>query len=319
MKMAGFDLRRRFRPPRKLRVTSEGKWFIFITLGIGAAAVNTGNNLLYIVLSMNLSLILVSGLLSEWCIRRVSVLVKHASEAFARRESLLAVTCSAEDKRFPSMYVTVSLSLGGKILSARFPEVPAGGAATRVLAFLPGRRGAIPVVSCSASTKFPFALFEKSRDLTPHASLVAYPEPIEGEKPDGSRRAPEAGGVLHSSGKQGDAVRGARDHIPADPVRDIHWKASAKAGKWMVKERERESAEAVDLRIPAPSAPEDLERFASLACASVLRCEKEGRPYRIYSGETLRIDASGGSRRTEALTFLATIRPDGSAMNGVPS
>ncbi len=310
------EVRRRFRPPRRLRVTAEGKWFLLITLGVGAAAINTGNNLLYAALSMNLSLILVSGFLSEWSIRRIDVRVRHASEAFARRESLFAVTCSAQGKRFPGVFLNVSLSLGGRVLPVRFPEVPAGGAATRVVPFRPARRGAIPSVSCTLSTMFPFALFEKSRDLAPVAALVAYPEPVEGEFLPEKREAPEAGGVNAPAGRQGDSIRGAREHMPADPVRDIHWKASARAGKWMVKEREKESAKVFDLRIPVPCPPEELERIASRACAAVLRCETEGRPYRIFAGDALRVDASAEGRRAEALTYLALVGPDGSAAEG---
>ena len=58
-------LRRRLRPPRKLKITREGKYFIGITFGVGFAAINTGNNLLYLLLGMLLSLIVVSGVLSE--------------------------------------------------------------------------------------------------------------------------------------------------------------------------------------------------------------------------------------------------------------
>jgi len=42
----------RFRPPRKLKFTREGKYFLGITLGVGFAAINTGNNLLYLLLGM---------------------------------------------------------------------------------------------------------------------------------------------------------------------------------------------------------------------------------------------------------------------------
>ncbi len=312
-------LRRRLRPPRKLRVTPEGKWFLLITLGVGAAAVNTGNNLLYIALSMNLSLILVSGFFSEWCIRRTSVKVCHASEAFASRESLLAVTCFAGRKRFPAMSLTVSLPIDGSIRSIRFPEIPGGGAATRVFSFRPARRGALPSVSCEVSTRFPFALFEKSMDVTPDASLVVYPEPAEAEEPEKRRNARESTGAAAPSGRGGESIRGAREHMPADPFRDIHWKASARMGKWMVKERESGRAAVVDIRLPADCRSPDFERIVSGACAFVLACEKEGRPYRIWEGDSLRVDAAGGSRRTDALTFLALAgAEEPSAERGAP-
>jgi len=62
-------LRRWFRPPRRLKLTREGKYFIGITFGVGFAAINTGNNLLYLLLGMLLSMIVVSGVLSELSLR----------------------------------------------------------------------------------------------------------------------------------------------------------------------------------------------------------------------------------------------------------
>src|SRR5262245_33753614 len=45
-------VRRFFNPPRKLKFTREGKYYLGITLGVGFAAINTGNNLLYLLLGM---------------------------------------------------------------------------------------------------------------------------------------------------------------------------------------------------------------------------------------------------------------------------
>jgi uncharacterized protein (DUF58 family) len=303
---------RRFRLPRRLRVTFEGKWFLLITLGVGTAAINTGNNLLYIVLSMNLSLIILSGFLSEWCIRGVAVEVRHASEAFASRDSLLAVTCSAAGKRFPPTALSVSLAIGGVRFTTCFPEIPAGASATRLLTVRPERRGNLPTGSCSISTLFPFALFEKSMDVEPRASLTVYPEPADDGSPPPGQTAPDPAGGARAPGRDGTEVRGAREHAPADPVRDIHWKASARMGKWMVKERERESAPVADLPLPVPCPAIEFERLVSRACAFVLRCEREGRPYRLWLGDRVHVDASRGTRRSRALSFLAFVGADGS-------
>jgi uncharacterized protein (DUF58 family) len=311
MRAAFSGLRGRIRLPRRLRVTFEGKGFLLLTLGVGAAAINTGNNLLYIALSMNLSLIILSGILSEWCIRGVSVRVRPASEAFVSRESLLAVTCSAAGKRFPAMSITVGIAFRGTRLTARIPEIPAGGEATRVLSFLPKRRGTLPPVSCEVSTRFPFALFEKSMDAPAETYLVVYPEPEGAGETTASRATPDPSGGASSAGRQGTAIRGAREHMPADAVRDIHWKASARMGKWMVKERDRETAPVADLRLPVPCPPFEFEQRVSRACAFVLRCEKEGLPYRLWIGDRLGVDASGGRRRYQALTFLAQVDADG--------
>ena len=58
-------LRRGMYRLRSIRPTSEGTKFLLFTFGIGLAAINTGNNLFYLLLAMMLSLIVISGLLSE--------------------------------------------------------------------------------------------------------------------------------------------------------------------------------------------------------------------------------------------------------------
>ena len=60
-------LRRRLRPPRRLRFTREGRIIVLLSVGVGFAAINTGNNLLYLLLGWALSFIIASGVLSAAC------------------------------------------------------------------------------------------------------------------------------------------------------------------------------------------------------------------------------------------------------------
>jgi uncharacterized protein (DUF58 family) len=304
------------RLPRRLRVTPEGKGFLLLALGTGAAAVNTGNNLLHLALSMTLSLVVLSGILSERCLRGVSVRIRHASPAFARRNALLAVTCAA-GRRFPALSISVTLDLPGGARTVRFPFVPAGGTATRVVSFHPPRRGAIVPVRCAVSTLFPFALFDKRMDIEAQERLLVYPEPLE-DAPHASREpCSDFPGAAASPGRQGSQIRGVRDRLPADPVRDIHWKASARLAKWVVKEREGELSPVCDIRIEVarPASETEFERALSRACALVLRWEREGRPYRLWLGNRLHVDVSSPNRRARALSVLALAGPD-DAVNG---
>ncbi|HEX9618723.1 MAG TPA: hypothetical protein VF989_01230, partial [Polyangiaceae bacterium] len=66
-------LRRFFRPPRTLRPTRAGWSFFALTFGVGFAALNTGNNLLYLVLSLMLSFLVLSGVLSESALRGIGL------------------------------------------------------------------------------------------------------------------------------------------------------------------------------------------------------------------------------------------------------
>jgi uncharacterized protein (DUF58 family) len=304
-------LSRRLRPPRRLRITREGKLFLLLTLGVGIAAVNTGNNLLYLALSANLALVTLSGFLSEWTLRRVSVSLAPASDPFAGCETLLLASCSAAGKRFPGLSLAASARVHGCDLSFRIPDVPPGGRVSRVVRFLPASRGRVGTIRASLSTRFPFALFEKSLDLDIPAGWAVYPRPaLSGEwqrilLDAASEEDPR------NAGRSGAFPRGAREHLPADPVRDIHWKATARAGRWMVKEREGESAPAVDLRVPSPCPAGDFERRLSEACGSVLALEERSVPYRLWLGDRLVTDSSDRDRKVRALEALATARADG--------
>src|SRR3972149_1015475 len=179
-------------------------------LGVGVAAVNTGNNLLYLALSLNLSLILLSGVLSEGTLRRISLRVRPASEAFAGAEAFLAVTCSAEAKRFPGISLVVALRTGEDPVTVRFPDIAPGTSETRVVPFRPRRRGGLDSIQATVSTRFPFSLFEKSVEFSVPAGILVSPRP----SPPAARNEdlPDAApsGRPFRAGRVGAFPRGAR-------------------------------------------------------------------------------------------------------------
>src|SRR5262249_30876909 len=91
-----------FRPPRKLKFTREGKYYLGITLGVGFAAINTGNNLLYLLLGMLLSLMLVSGVMSELSLRHLTVTRRLPVRAQVGRAHLVEIEVYNHKKRIPS-------------------------------------------------------------------------------------------------------------------------------------------------------------------------------------------------------------------------
>lgn len=292
-----------------------------MTLGVGAAAVNTGNNLLYLALSLNLSLILLSGFLSEGTLRHIALRVRPASEAFAGAEAFLAVTCSAEAKRFPGFSLVATLRAGGDPVKVRFPDIAPGTSATRVVHYRPCRRGVLNSIHASVSTRFPFSLFEKSVEITVPSDIVVYPRPS--PHPARNEDLPDAApsGRPFRTGRIGAFPRGVREHLPADPVRDIHWKATARRGRWMVKEREGEALPTVDLHVEGTGSEEEFEARLSEACMAVLDLERRAEPFRLRIGDRLCAEPHDPGRRSNALFALANARFAASppAAGGMPS
>src|SRR5213592_2126686 len=112
-------------PRRTLWPARDGWWCLGAALGLGFAAINTGNNLLYLLVSMLLGLIIVSGVLSEQSIRRVRVEPVLPDELFAGRLALFGARVVNRKRWWPSYSISVEvLGVGQR---AYLAKLEAGG------------------------------------------------------------------------------------------------------------------------------------------------------------------------------------------------
>jgi len=88
-------------------VTRVGVVYVLVTLVIGIAALNTGNNLLYIVVAAMLAAILVSGLVSAWVLRWLELDVRLPEHVFAGRAVLGRIVLHNPRRFWPSFSVRV--------------------------------------------------------------------------------------------------------------------------------------------------------------------------------------------------------------------
>lgn len=88
-------------------VTRAGVIYVISVLLIGIAALNTGNNLLYIVVAAMLSAIVVSGLASALVLRNLQLEIRLPEHVFARRPVLGRVLLRNPRRWLPSLSVSV--------------------------------------------------------------------------------------------------------------------------------------------------------------------------------------------------------------------
>jgi len=88
-------------------VTRAGIVYVLVTLVIGIAALNTGNNLLYIVVAAMLAAILVSGMVSAWVLRWLELDVHLPEHVFAGRAVLGRIVLHNPRRFLPSFSVRV--------------------------------------------------------------------------------------------------------------------------------------------------------------------------------------------------------------------
>jgi len=236
---------RKLRPPRRLKFTRSGKYFVGMTLLVGFGAVNTGNNLLYLLLGMMLALILLSGVLSELVLQRLQLRRSLPERVFAGRPSRLELLLANGKPRAPSFSVQVRERVAG-LAPERCPTgyllrvEPQGEAAIACPLLLP-RRGSWQLEGWELATLFPFGLFRKSRELDASGELVALPPMLLAPAREWLAGLPLGEARRGRVGRGGD-VYGVREHRTGDDLRDVHWKLSAKREELVSREYEQPSS-----------------------------------------------------------------------------
>jgi len=247
--------RRRWRPPRRLSFTREGKILVFLSIGVGFAAINTGNNLLYLLLGWMLSFIIASGVLSEQTLRKLVVERRPPPKIFASEPFLMEVVIKNGKAKRASYSIEVEDLQGKTPIDKRcyFLKIPEAKSQRTSYRHTFVRRGLYTLTGYRLATKFPFALFRKSRDVDAPLDLLVYPARIAVPRPP-PRSATRGDAIADRLGRRGEFF-GLREHRAGDDRRDVHWKSSARSGRLLVREYEDELARrlviAVDNALPA--------------------------------------------------------------------
>jgi len=242
-------LRRRFRPPRRLSFTRDGRIVVFVAIAVGFAAINTGNNLLYLLLGWLLSFIVASGVLSEMTLRQLAVERRPPPRIYAAEPFLMEVVIRNDKKRRASYSIEVEDLHGAVPIDKRcyFLKIPEGKSQRTSYRHTFVKRGPYTLHGYRLATKFPFALFRKSRDVEAPLELLVYPARVAVPRPP-PRAAQRGDAIADRLGRRGEFF-GLREHRVGDDRRDIHWKSSARTGRLLVREYEDELARRVVIAV----------------------------------------------------------------------
>jgi len=97
---------RRVRDALDFEVTRTGALYAVVVLVIGIAALNTGNNLLYVIVAAMLAAIAVSGIASALCLRGLELDLKVPEHIFAGIDVAATICVRNPRKWLPSLSVS---------------------------------------------------------------------------------------------------------------------------------------------------------------------------------------------------------------------
>jgi uncharacterized protein (DUF58 family) len=309
---------RRWRPSRRLRITREGKYFLGITFGVGVAAINTANNLLYLLLGLLLSLIVISSIMSESTLRGLRVIRKLPRRAQVGRPHQVEIEVHNDKAHIPSYAIEVEDIRQGQPADKRCFFLKISPRSTQVAAYrrTPGKRGPSQHRGFRVATRFPFGLFEKSLEIDLEGTLLVYPAVDRVELPIEEPGGTIGGERVHARG-HGDEIMGLRPMRDGDDPRDIYWRRSTQPDQRVLRVRAEETQSEVKFTIntarpPAKDSSQWLDQFErnirEVASYSVAHLRR-GNTVRIHttSQENLRVSQPQGV--DAALAFLARLEP----------
>ncbi len=237
--------------------TREGVVYLLIIGIIAIAALNTGNNLLFIILASLLAGILASGILSKIVLSELELEFELPEHVFAGSPMISRLALRNLKWFFPSFSITVS-ARGPGPESARaileqpvyVPFIPRRSLVTQHVELTFSRRGRYTQEGFRVGTKFPFGFLKKTHEVSSRQEIVVLPnvQPTE----EFFEILPLLAGEVESLRKgRGHDLYSIRDYQWSDPARHVDWKASAKAQQLKVREFTREDERRVVLAFDA--------------------------------------------------------------------
>jgi uncharacterized protein (DUF58 family) len=244
--------------------TVGGAAILVLIVIVGFSAWNTGNNLLFLVLSLMVASLAVGFFAGNYCLKKLDVKMRFPETIFAGEATPILVSLHNRKRLFPTFSVIAQVRGNERKKSVLFDEVkeilpvkwaekltrpPLVRRTLDYFVFVPRRdsvenktehifekRGRFIIKDFELSTKFPFGFFRHRRRLSAQeAEIVIFPQlvPINEETMD---LPLERGNLVANKKGLGQDLLSLRDYQPMDDLRRVDWRATARAQRLIVRE-----------------------------------------------------------------------------------
>jgi uncharacterized protein (DUF58 family) len=329
--------------PLSFAVTRQGLLYLFMVILLSLAAVNTSNNLLFIILATLISAFIVSSIVSRNSLKQVSLSLQVPENVFEGDRVPVKVSVKNTNRIFPSFSVCVedirekaassglpffrkpsgpkpgssrefdAAACGGLHPSAYFPVLRPGETHSEFTFQSFPRRGLFTLEGFRVSTRFPFGLFRHSERIGLKGEVLVYP--FVRDISTYFHRLPFLPGLLEGMQKgQGENLYSIRHYREGENARIIDWKATAKTRELMSREFAREEEFKFCLILDTQTLEraeggywEEFEKAVSLAASIALHFIDRGSGMEFLTPYAYMPRGTGRDHLYRILRYLATV------------
>ena len=331
---------RRWGLPFSFRITPEGWIFILSVFLLVAAAIATGNNLLFLTLATLLSVILTSGIFARNSLRSVVVSLQVPQSVFEGERVPVKVSLRNQKRLVPALSIAVedaSLANGRSLISrivasvsgpgawdagerdpnrtvlrhpAYFPWIPPRSVRSELVTQFFPRRGLYSLEGFRISTRFPFGFFERGERVPADGQVWVYPavHDISSE----FHLLPFLPGRLESRrAGHGESLFAIRKHQEGESARLVDWKSTAKTGELMAREFARDEENAFCLLLDTIVGENEIEGFekaVSLTASLAVHFAGEGAEFEFLTPRERISRGVGAAHLDQVLRALALVQ-----------
>jgi len=287
------------------KVTREGGIFLGAVLIVLSAAVNTSNNLLYIVLSALLALLVLSALLSHKNFKYLEMELLLPSRTFVGEPVPVSIRVRNHRRIFPAFSLLTEPPGQSLYFSVIQPQVTVQRLSEAVFS----HRGRYSYDRLATKSRFPFGFFVKGRDYRVDAECICYPEIRPEEKLDISIRD-IIGSYERLERGFGSELHTIRDYVPSDSSRHVDWKATAKTSALKTREFAAEQSHRILVAFDRYGSARDAEEFedmVSRAASLAFHLIRSGQPVLFVSDDFESPGEASEAALDAILNYLALV------------
>ncbi|MEO7539061.1 MAG: DUF58 domain-containing protein [Pyrinomonadaceae bacterium] len=297
--------------------TTGGAVMLVLVLIVGFSAWNTGNNLLFLVLSFLIAAIVVGFFAGSICLKKLDVTMRFPDTIFAGEPTPILVSVRNRKRIFPAFSIVVEVrgkerersiaaddldAILPRWMSARLGRAPVLRRTLDHFVYIGSKqtiegkkehifphRGRFRIKDFELSTKFPFGFFRHRRRLPAReAELIVFPTIVDVD-PEVDNIPLDLGKLTSSKRGVGQDLLALRDYQPQDDLRRIDWKATARTRQLTVREFAAEDEKRVTVILDTSLSGERIP----MTLRQKIATEQTGKP--VVSSPRFEIGASSAA------------------------